>query len=183
MKWIVLAVAGSIVCTVGDHLHATHDVLWYPHVFAWAQAWWVPLLFAGASLAAVIGATPFRRMFGSKDEAAPTARQVAGDGIAFFVAYAVTSFIPSSLPNVTLALLVAWWLARVVRDRPLWLILYSLATAAAGTLFEAGWSRLGFFYYSHPDFIGVARWLPGIYLHAALLAGPLERTLRGAHND
>jgi hypothetical protein len=52
--------------------------------------------------------------------------------------------------------------------------------AVAGTLFEASWSALGFFHYLHPDVIGVTRWLPGIYLHAGLLAGPLERTLRGA---
>jgi hypothetical protein len=180
MRWVALAIIGSIVCTIGDHLHATHDVLAYPHVAFWSQAWWVPLLFAGASLAAVLGATPIRRALGSKDDPAPTARQIAGDGLAFFLAYAITSFIPSSLPNVTLLLLVVWWLARVVRDRPLWLVVFSLLTAVAGTLFEAAWSHLGFFYYQHPDMIGVTRWLPGIYLHAALLAGPLERTLRGS---
>lgn len=180
MRWVVLALVGAAVCTVCDHLHATHGVLFYPHVAFWSQAWWVPLLFAGASLAAVAGATPVRRAFGARGEAAPTARQIAGDGLAFVTAYAYTSFAPHDRPNVTLALLVAWWLARVLRDRPAWLVAYSLLTAVAGTLFEAGWSALGFFAYHHPDFIGVPRWLPGIYLHVALLAGPLERTLRGA---
>ncbi len=56
----------------------------------------------------------------------------------------------------------------------------TIVMALAGTLFEAGWSALGFFHYRLPDVVGVPRWLPGIYLHAALLAGPLERTLRGA---
>jgi hypothetical protein len=183
-RWIILAIVGSIVCTIGDHLHATHGVLWYPHVFAWDQAWWVPLLFACASVAAVLGATPFRRLLSrGREDAAPTAREIAGDGIAFFTAYAFTSFMPADLPNVTLGLLFAWWLARVVRGRPAWQIAFSIAMAAAGTLFEAGWSALGFFYYRHPDFIGVGRWLPGIYLHAALLAAPLERTLRGAEGS
>jgi hypothetical protein len=50
--------------------------------------------------------------------------------------------------------------------------------AAAGTAFESAWSHAGFFYYRAPDVIGVPRWLPGIYLHAALVAGPLERVLR-----
>ena len=50
---------------------------------------------------------------------------------------------------------------------PAWLVVYSLLVAAGGTLFEARWSTLGFFYYSSPDFIGVPRWLPGIYLHVA----------------
>src|SRR5258708_7440388 len=128
-RWIILAIVGSIVCTIGDHLHATHDVLAYPHVVFWNQAWWVPLPFAGAAVVAVLGATPIRRLFGARVEPSPTARQIAGDGIAFATAYAFTSFVPATTPNVTLALLAAWWLARVVRGRPTWLIVYSLLMA------------------------------------------------------
>jgi hypothetical protein len=180
MRWLVLALGGAAICTVCDHLHATHGVLYYVKPVLWDQAWWVPLLFAGASLAAVAGATPMRRIFGARAEAAPSVRQVAGDGLAFITAYAYTSFAPPDRPNVTLALLGAWWLARVVRGRAPWLIAYSLVMAVAGSAFEAGWSALGFFYYRHPDLAGVPRWLPGIYLHAALAAGPLERVLRGS---
>jgi hypothetical protein len=180
MRWLMLALVGAAVCTVGDHLHATHGVLVYPHVFAWVQAWWVPFLFAGASLAAVAGATPVRRLLGGRGAPPPTARQVAGDGIAFATAYAYTSFAAPESPTVTLALLSAWWLARVVRGRAPWLIVYSLVMALAGSAFEASWSALGFFHYVRPDIAGVPRWLPGIYLHAALVAGPLERLLTGA---
>lgn len=180
MRWLLLALSGAAVCTVCDHLHATHGVLYYARPIVWDQAWWVPLLFAGASLAAVAGATPVRRMLGVAAEPAPTARQIAGDALTFVTVYAFTSFAPADRPNVTLALLAAWWLARVVRGRSTWLVVFSLLTAAAGTGFEAGWSALGLFYYRHPDVIGVPRWLPGIYLHVALVAGPLERTLRGA---
>jgi len=180
MRWLVLALCGAAICTVCDHLHATHGVLYYTHPVFWDQAWWVPLLFAGASLATVAGATPIRRLFGAGATAPPTTREVAGDGIAFITAYAYTSFAAHDRPNVTLALLAAWWLARVVRGRATWLIAYSLVLAVAGAAFEAGWSALGLFYYRHPDVIGVPRWLPGIYLHVALVAGPLERVLRGA---
>jgi hypothetical protein len=183
MRWLVLALCGAAICTVCDHLHATHGVLWYTHPVVWDQAWWVPLLFAGASLAAVGGATPIRRLFGARVTAPPSVRQVAGDGIAFIAAYAYTSFAPADRPNVTLALLGAWWLSRVVRDREPWLIAYSLVMAVAGSAFEATWSALGFFAYHHPDIAGVPRWLPGIYLHVALVAGPLERVLRGADSD
>ena len=183
MRWLVLALIGAAVCTVGDHLHATHGVLFYPHPVVWDQAWWVPLLFAGASLAAVAGATPIRRLFGARTSAPPTPREIAGDGLAFAIAYAYTSFAPHDRPNVTLALLAAWWLARVVYGRAPWLIAYSLVMAVGGTAFEGTWSALGFFYYHHPDIVGVPRWLPGIYLHAALIAGPLERVLRGADAD
>lgn len=180
MRWLILALCGAAICTVCDHLHATHGVLWYTHPVFWDQAWWVPLLFAGASLAAVAGATPIRRLFGARVEPAPSVRQIAGDGIAFIVAYAYTSYAPADRPNVTLAVLVGFWLARVLRDRSPWLIAYSLVMAVAGSGFEATWSALGFFNYHHPDIAGVPRWLPGIYLHVALIAGPLERVLRGA---
>lgn len=180
MRWLILALSGAAICTVCDHLHATHGVLYYAHPVVWNQAWWVPLLFAGAALAAVSGATPIRRLFGARATAAPTAREIAGDGIAFIVAYAYTSFAPADHPNVTLALLACWWLARVVRGRAPWLIAYSLVMAVAGSAFEATWSALGFFWYHHPDIAGVPRWLPGIYLHVALVAGPLERVLKGS---
>ncbi|MGZ3440751.1 MAG: hypothetical protein ACXVDD_14610 [Polyangia bacterium] len=122
MRWLVLALVGAAICTVCDHLHATHGVLYYTHPVVWDQAWWVPLLFTGASLAAVAGATPIRRMFGARVAPAPTVREIAGDGIAFIVAYAYTSYAPHDRPNVTLAVLVGFWLARVVRDRAPWLI-------------------------------------------------------------
>jgi hypothetical protein len=182
-RWLVLALVGSAICTVCDHLHATHGVLVYPRPDFWDQSWWVPLLFAGASIVTVAGAGPVRALLGgvggARQAPAPTARELAGDGLAFIVAYAYTSFAPADRPNVTLALLAAWWLARVVRGAPVWLIVYSLIMAVAGSAFEGGWSALGFFHYLHPDIAGVPRWLPGIYLHVALAAGPLERLLRG----
>jgi hypothetical protein len=181
LRWVVVALAGATVCTVCDHLHATHDVLTYAHPVLWDQAWWVPLLFAAASIAAVAGATPIRRLLGgSASERAPSPREIVGDGLAFIVAYAYTSFAAPDRPNVTLALLAGWWLARVVRGRPAWLIAYSLVMAVAGSAFEGAWSALGFFHYLRPDVAGVPRWLPGIYLHVALVAGPLERVLKGA---
>ena len=180
MRWLTVALGGAALCTVCDHLHATHGVLHYVHPFVWEQAWWVPLLFAIASLAAVAGATPIRRWLGARSAPPPTAREIASDGLAFVVAYAYTSFAPADRPNLTLALSIGWWLARVVRGGAGWLVAYSLALALAGSAFEATWSALGFFYYRHPDIAGVPRWLPAIYLHVALLAGPLERVLRGA---
>jgi hypothetical protein len=179
MRWIGLALVGAAICTVCDHLHATHGVLVYAHPVLWHQAWWVPLLFAAASVVAVAGAMPLRRLFGAVSPD-PTPREIAGDGLAFVTAYVFTSFAPADRPNVTLGLLAAWWLSRVVRGRPAWLTVYSLVMAVAGSLFEAGWSALGLFHYVRPDGLGVPRWLPGIYLHAALVAGPLARTLKGA---
>jgi hypothetical protein len=47
---------------------------------------------------------------------------------------------------------------------------FCLLAALSGVLFEATLSALGGFAYIDPDFLGVPRWLPGLYLHAALAA-------------
>jgi len=39
VRWLVLALVGAVICTVCDHLHATHGVLVYVHPVAWDQAW------------------------------------------------------------------------------------------------------------------------------------------------
>jgi len=179
-KWGAVALAGAIVCTVCDHLHVVTGVLSYPHVSFWGQAWWVPLLFACAAMVIVSGAWTTRKLLGGRALLPPTAGEIAADGVAFVTAYAFTAY-ANPLPNVVAAVLFGWWLARVLRNAPAWLIAYSLATAIGGTLFEASWSALGFFHYNAPDFLGVPRWLPGIYLHVAFLTASLERLVGGDH--
>jgi hypothetical protein len=173
VKWVALAVFGGLICTVGDHLHATHGVLTYPHVLLWDQAWWVFPLFAAASLVCVVGAWPF-----VKAVPVPDARRIVTDGIGFFAAYAYTSFAPADHPTVTLAVLVIAFGVRVLGERRApSLIAYCVALAIAGSAFEAALSSTGAFAYVHPDLV-VPRWLPGIYLHAGLVAGELGGSTR-----
>lgn len=169
-RWVALAIFGGVLCTLGDHLHATHDVLSYPSPMLGAQAWWVPLLFMGATLAVVRGA----QLFTPADAPLPSPRVLGADLLSFCLAYGITSF-THTLPNVTLALLVLWWLARVTREESRGVIFYSLTLAALGTAFEAALSSTGAFSYHHADFFGVPRWLPGIYLHAAPIAARLPK--------
>jgi hypothetical protein len=176
-RWLLLAFVGAGVNTVCDHLHVTHGVLWYPHPAFWSQAWWVPLLFAGATVAAIAGVEPVRALLGGRPLAPPTGRALAGEVLAYVSAYSFTAF-GQAQPDVVLGFLVAAWVARVVAGAPAWVIVFSLLTAVVGPLFEAAWSRLGFFNYYHPDALGVARWLPGLYLHAGLVAVPVAALLR-----
>jgi hypothetical protein len=170
--WAIVAAAGA-ACTVGDHLHVITGVLSYPHPVFWQEAWWVPLLFAVAALAIVAVTRPIRTTLGGRAEPA-SVRRVAGDSIAFMAAYAFTAY-GHTLPNVVLVVLAAAWLARIVGGAPAWVVIYSLMVAAGGMLFEAGWSKLGFFHYLVPDFIGVPRWLPALYLHVAFLTASIAR--------
>lgn len=175
-RWGLLALAGSAI-TACDHLHVLGGVLWYPHVAFWGQAWWVPLLFAGAAVVLIAGARQLAAWLADPAERPPAPREVAGDAIAFVCAYAFTAFAASS-PNLVAWVLVGFWLARVVHGRPAWQIGLSVATAIGGALFEGALSATGAFYYNEPDFVGVPRWLPALYLHVALLTGPLSLHFR-----
>src|SRR6202022_2199590 len=108
------------------------------------QAWWVPLLFAGASLVIVANAGMLRRLLGGRPLPAPAARVVAADGLAFVTAYAFTAY-GHTLPNVVAGVLFAWWLARVLSDAPVWLIVYSGAGGAGGARFGPGGAGSGVF--------------------------------------
>ncbi len=174
-KLVGAALVGAVLCTVCDHLHATHGVLSYPAIFAWSQAWWVPFLFFAASLGAIVGVSTVRKLARGAPVVMPGPARLLSDVVAFVTAYAFTAF-GHTLPNVVLVVLVLWWAARMLALAEVdaaavrWVVAFSLVTAVAGTVFEGAWSALGFFHYENPDVIGVPRWLPGIYLHVAPLA-------------
>jgi hypothetical protein len=182
-RWIAFAMGGAVLCTIGDHLHATHGVLGYPQVFAWNQAWWVPLLVFCSTLAALAGARFMRTAFKAPPLAPNDARLFAGDALAFAAAYALTSFTHAA-PNETMLLLFAFWGARLLLvPTPAWVVAFSIASAITGPLVEATISSCGLFSYTHPDFAGVARWLPGIYLYVAPVCARAEAFLsKGASN-
>jgi hypothetical protein len=167
VRWIAAVALGAAVATTGDHLHVLYGVLFYPHPVLYRQAWWALPLFAGATVAMLTGSDAVRRAL--EGDAVPTSFGAAllASG-AFFVAYAFTA-VAAELPTLVLVVLLVTWLPRV-RALPRWVLAYALVTAVCGTGFEAGLSRLGGFAYVSPDLLGVPRWLPALYLHAALAA-------------
>ncbi len=173
LRWFAVAVVGAIVCTVCDHLHVVYGVLAYAHPDVWRQAWWVPLLFAVAAVAMVGGVPLFRDRLGGQKAPLDVSALVRAS-VAFVAAYALTA-VDHASPNLVLGVLVGSWLWRVSAGAPRWIVLYALATAVVGPLMESAISRAGAFHYLAPDFLGVARWLPALYLHAGLVAEPVRR--------
>ena len=129
----------------------------------------MPLLFAASAIAMVAGAKVVRRL-GHGDERGAS-RALAGDSVAFVTAYAFTAF-GHVLPVVVLGVLVGFWVARILRGTPRWLVVFSLVAALVGPAVEATLSAAGLVFYRAPDLVGVPMWLPALYLHAGLLAGP-----------
>jgi hypothetical protein len=167
-RWLVVVVLGAVVATTGDHLHVVYGVLFYPHPALFQQAIWVLPLFAGATFAMIAGGEATRRaMRGASPPGASLAEALLATGW-FFVAYAFTA-VAAEVPNVVLFVLVVTWLVRVAR-MPGWTFLFSLLSAVAGVASESTLSSLGGFAYTRPDLFAVPRWLPGLYLHAALAA-------------
>jgi hypothetical protein len=171
-RWCVAGVIGGAAGLIGDHLHVTEGVLFYPHPVIWQQAWWVFPLFFGATIAIFAGVNLVHPKPLDPD---PPMRSALGDFLGFMVAYAFTAF-GQSMPNLVLFVLLGTWVARAIRGLAGRHILFCVICALCGTGFEIMWSGIGMFTYRHPDFLGVARWLPALYLHAAL-AGDSGRRL------
>jgi hypothetical protein len=170
MRWLVLAIVGALLCTVGDHFHATQGVLVYRQIFAWSQAYWIPPLFALASIVCVASA----RMFLSRDAAVPSPRLIVGDALGFSGGYLYTSFAAPEHPNVTLLVLVVAFIVRVLGERrPAATVVYCVLLGIGGVVGECLISSTGGFHYVHPDVLMTPRWLGGIYLHVGLLTSDL----------
>jgi hypothetical protein len=168
LRWVLAFVVGAGVCTVLDHQHVVWGVLVYPSPDVWEQAWWVPLLFGCATLVALGMVEPVRRLLGGAPSE-PSAGLALADGASFAAAYYLTA-VGQHAPDLVAAALVVAWLVRAAAGMPAWGVAFCLATALGGPAFESLWSSLGFFHYLHPDFIGVARWLPALYLHVGVIS-------------
>ncbi len=174
MRWVVIVAVGAVVCTVCDHLHVVYGVLAYAHPDVWQQAWWVALLFAGSTLAVLVGSVITKAALGRGVPDPPLdAGRIVFASAAFVGAYAFTA-VAHGAPNLVLGVLLVFWVARVARGTPRWLLVYSVFVGLLGPAVEATLSSLGLFAYLEPDLLGTPRWLPGLYLHAGLAVGALR---------
>lgn len=179
MGFVLASLIGGALCLWLDYLHATHGVTGYFRADLGLQPWWTPFLFVGATAATVAMAQVTRRLLRGAPVTVTPLGLVADFG-AFVGAYALTSFLYDR-PNLLALILVVGWAARTVGRVPGWVIVYSLCTGAAGFVVEATLIALHQFYYQHPDWLGVARWLPAIYLHAGVLGASLAAFIERAH--
>ncbi len=179
LRWLAVFVLGAALCTALDHQHVVWGVLSYPAPDFWEQAWWVPLLFGTATVIAVLSVEPMRRLLGGAPTTETPMALVVFDLAGCAAAYYFTA-VGQQAPDQVAAVLVLAWIIRVLAGLPAWAVAFCIGTAIVGPAFEGTWSALGFFHYHHPDFIGVARWLPALYLHVGVAAVSLGCALRAA---
>jgi phosphatidylglycerophosphate synthase len=173
---VVLALLGATLGPVLDYAHVVTGAIRYPPPVRFVP-WWVPLLYMGASLA--IGLThPMADALLHRPVREPlTVSRVAAGFAGFCAIWVASGALPLGSAAVAAILAPAslalwWWLDRTWQG-----LAQAAATAAGGCAVEVVLSRAGLFAHTHPDVLGVALWLPFIYVAASVGLGNVGRWL------
>ena len=160
---------GAVAGTLLDGLHLLGDVLSYEDEAFGNWAWFVPLEFGLAGLAAGIAIPQIERAVGpaSPPRFSPASRVLE---LALFAAlYGATALwdgdgAPWLLAGLGLLVIARLSLAPVPGD---WV--YAALAAVLGPLGEIAISATGVFDYANPDFAGIPMWLPALWANGGLL--------------
>lgn len=166
-----LVAFGAALCTALDQIHVRFGVLAYPKPFLLGQAWWVPFLFALATVAMVLGWRQMAALTGEEPVA------VADDEVDRALSWLIGAYLASAFvkdhPWILLGVFVGAFAFRAGTLGSRTLVLQAIGMAIVGTAVEALLSKLGLFRYLVPTVGGVPVWLPGLYLHGAFLVRAL----------
>jgi hypothetical protein len=152
-----VALVGAVAGVLCDQIHVVGDVIVYRDPLLFGQPWWVPVQYG---LAAVVGYLGAHHLRGGSERLAVASAWFLGA----YLATAVFQRWPLPLA-VVLGLI---GLARAGRLGVRSLV-FALAVALFGLVWEAGLTSTGAFSYRHPNLVGVAFWLPALYVNAAPL--------------
>jgi hypothetical protein len=165
---------GGVLGAALDQIHVRFGVLYYPHPVFLDQDWWVVPLFGAATIAFLITATPFARALEGRTSR-PSGLRIALQALTFVAAYFATGILKDHSAALAMFFLLSFALRMAWIPAGATIALFSILSAILGTGFEILLSSTGAFYYSAPDFLGVAFWLPGLYAHGAPLALSIAR--------
>jgi len=160
---------GAVAGTVLDGLHLLGDVLSYEHEAFGEWAWFVPLEFGLAGVAAGVAIPVLERSFGPEAPPHFTTIGRVGEVVLFAALYGATALFDGDgavwlLVGLTLLVLVRLWLWPVPGD---WA--YAAIAAMVGPAAEIAISATGAFDYANPDFAGIPMWLPALWANGGLL--------------
>jgi len=174
---IFLVFLGATVGSLFDWLHVRTGAIAYPHPTSLGIAWWVPLLYGTAAPAIGLSHPLADRWLGRQARVPHTRVRLILGFSGFCAIWFATGALPYSSTIVAAILapisLAIWFLF----DRTWQGVVLAIATAVFGFGFEAILSRLGLFRHTHPDVLGIAIWLPTIYVAASVGIGNLGRAL------
>jgi hypothetical protein len=169
-----LLAAGAVLGTLLDGVHVATATTRYTHPVALGLAWWVPLMFAGATLA--IGTSHRLVDHLLARDVRPSSTSVAAGLVLVLALWATSGIVkPAGAALWILApASVAMWVAL---DRTVVGLGLAIATAVSGVVVESTLVSLGVFSYVAPDAGRVASWLPWLYVAASVAVGNFARWL------
>lgn len=166
---LVPALFGAGPVALFDRMHVAAGVLVQDDSTLFGQAWWVPLAFGLASVAATHVAGRVARRCQIDRTSTPAA--LAGTAILFALAYAASAALDATDAALTALVVLGLWLVGLASRRAFRGEMVLAVTAALiGPMIEAAFIRAGLFWYRRPFVLGFPLWLPALYLHAGSLA-------------
>lgn len=169
-----LVAAGAVFGTLCDGVHVATATTRYTHPAVAGLAWWVPFLFAGASLAIGLSHTLIDLIL--ERDVHPTTTTVVAGMVILLVLWATSGLVKpahTALWILAPASIAVWW----ALDRSVVGLVLALATASSGVAVEATLVSAGAFSYVTPDAGRVASWLPWLYVAASVAVGNYARWL------
>ena len=172
---IFLALLGAALGPILDYAHVATGAIRYTPPVRFVP-WWVPLLYTGAALSIGLSHPAADRLLRRAPAPLTRPRLVAG-----FAAFCAVWFLSGALPfgSLVVAAILApaslalwWWLDRTWQG-----LVQAALTAAGGCAVELTLTRAGLFAHNHPDVLGLAWWLPWIYVAASVGVGNVGRWL------
>ena len=178
---IVLFLLGAVLGPVLDYLHVVTGAIRYMDPARFVP-WWVPIVYISASLSIGLTHPMADKLLRRRTPAQLTGARVAAGFVGFCAIWFASGAIPLGSGAVALLLAPAslalwWWLDRTVQG-----LAMAAGTAAGGVAVEVVLTRAGLFAHTHPDVLGVAFWLPCIYVAASVGIGNLGRWLLAGHS-
>jgi hypothetical protein len=173
--WLILL--GATVGPVLDHVHVATGTIRYPHPALWGQAWWVPLLYAGAALSIGLSHPAMDRLLGRRTTRGRSTVAlvvgIAGMGAVWAGSGFLKDFpLMAGAVLAPAALALWWWLDGTWQG-----LVLAASTALGGAVVEYSLIQAGLFAYCMP-FVGpVPSWLPWLYVSGSVAMGNVGRRI------
>lgn len=173
---LILAGIGAALGPMLDYAHAANGAIRYGEPVRFVP-WWVPLLYAGAALSIGLSHPLADILLRRAARVSLTPPRVAMGFLGFLAVWFASGAIHLGSLIVTMILapasLAMWWML----DRTAIGLVLAAGTAAFGAMVEISLMRAGLFHHTSPDMLGLAYWLPWIYVAGSVGIGNLGRWL------